>query len=83
MPTADGRSLGSNDQWTPALKESFAAVGASNLPDASLDAALRLTLPPGSYLAQVSGVGSADVRYRTFNVEHPDAAMARVLKRPN
>ena len=44
----------------PGLKDSFAAVGASNLPDASLDAALRLTLPPGNYLAQVSGVGSAD-----------------------
>jgi hypothetical protein len=57
--TADGRLLGSNAQWAPSLKDAFAQIGASALPEESLDAALRLTLSPGIYLAQVSGVGNA------------------------
>ncbi len=54
-----GQSLGSNEQWTTSLRDSFAQIGASALPENSLDAALRITLSPGSYTAQVTGVGSA------------------------
>lgn len=49
-----------NDDWggTAALTTAFAQTGAFTLPDpASKDAVLLVTLPPGSYTAQVSGVG--------------------------
>ena len=54
----------SNDNWAdngagPALSAAFSATGAQALPDtSSKDAALLLTLPPGSYTAIVSGVNS-------------------------
>ncbi len=51
----------SNDDWggTVALVNAFAQTGAFALPGASSqDAALLITLPPGSYTAQVSGVNS-------------------------
>jgi outer membrane protein assembly factor BamB/subtilisin family serine protease len=51
----------SNDNWdgTVALAAAFASVGAFPLsPATSKDAALLVTLPPGSYTAQVSGVGN-------------------------
>jgi hypothetical protein len=35
----------------------FSSVGAFALPAGSRDAALVVSLPPGSYTAQVSGVG--------------------------
>jgi hypothetical protein len=57
---AAGERLASNDQWTATLRDSFAQVGASLLPADSLDAAVRITLPPGNYTAQISGVGSTD-----------------------
>jgi hypothetical protein len=50
----------SNDDWggTAALKTAFATVGAGGLAaDNSKDAALLVTLMPGVYSAQVSGVG--------------------------
>ncbi len=50
----------SNDDWggTAALTNAFASVGAFAIAStASRDAALLLTLDPGSYTAQVSGVG--------------------------
>ncbi|MBI5382400.1 MAG: immunoglobulin domain-containing protein [Opitutae bacterium] len=49
-----------NDDWrgTAPLKAAFAATGAFDLPDASKDAALLVTLEPGSYSAQVSGVNN-------------------------
>lgn len=53
-----------NDNWADARETSanaspalFASVGAFNLPANSRDAALVVTLPPGSYTAQVSGIG--------------------------
>jgi sugar lactone lactonase YvrE len=49
----------SNDDWSglAALTAAFAQAGAFALPGAtSKDAALLITLPPGSYTAQVSGV---------------------------
>jgi hypothetical protein len=53
----------SNDNWgsdaEAGLRAAFAATGAFDLPDAaSKDAALLLTLPAGSYTAQVSGVAA-------------------------
>ena len=46
-----------NDDWDAALAPTFAGAGAFALPPGSRDAALVVTLPPGSYTAQVSGVG--------------------------
>ncbi|MBS0630964.1 MAG: immunoglobulin domain-containing protein [Verrucomicrobia bacterium] len=53
--------IASNDNWggTDALKVAFATVGAGGLAaDYSKDAALLITLNPGVYSAQVSGVGN-------------------------
>lgn len=52
--------IASNDNWggTTALKNAFAVTGAGALAsDTSKDAALLVTLLPGVYSAQVSGVG--------------------------
>src|SRR5207302_7369459 len=48
-----------NDNWagTSALSRAFTGVGAFPLDAMSKDAALLVTLPPGNYTAQVSGVG--------------------------
>jgi hypothetical protein len=46
-----------NDNWDAATAATFASVGAFNFTAGSRDAALVATLPPGSYTAQVSGVG--------------------------
>lgn len=58
-----------NDQWgqpagegaatAPELARAFQRVGAFALADGSRDAALLVTLPPGSYTAQVSGGAGA------------------------
>jgi hypothetical protein len=50
--------IGGNDDWdgTPALTTAFGAVGAFALPATSPDAALVVTLEPGSYTVKVSGV---------------------------
>jgi hypothetical protein len=55
-----GRTLlDSNDNWggDATLAATFSAVGAFDLSTTSKDAALLITLPPGSYSVQVSGVG--------------------------
>lgn len=54
-------NVASNDNWNGAttLKDAFTLVGASDLAsDSSKDAALLVTLQPGVYSAQVSGVGN-------------------------
>jgi outer membrane protein assembly factor BamB len=54
-------SGGSNDDWggTTALSDAFKQVGAFALTNiSSRDAALLITLPPGGYTAQVTGVGN-------------------------
>lgn len=50
-----------NDNWGGAapLAAAFGTVGAFALAPASLDAALLVTLAPGNYTAQISGVGGA------------------------
>lgn len=47
-----------NNDWggTAALKSAFTATGAFSLTDTSKDAALLVTLQPGAYTVQVSGV---------------------------
>lgn len=47
-----------NDNWDAATAATFASVGAFNFAPGSRDAALVATLAPGSYTAQVSGVGN-------------------------
>ncbi len=48
-----------NDNWggSAALSAAFTATGAFGLASVSKDAALLVTLQPGAYTAQVSGVG--------------------------
>ena len=50
-----------NDNWggSSALSKVFATAGASSLSSQSKDAAVELTLAPGTYTATVSGVGSS------------------------
>ncbi len=56
--------IAENDNWstplgtaTPVTAASFSSVGAFGLAAGSLDSALLATLAPGSYTAQVSGIG--------------------------
>jgi hypothetical protein len=46
----------SNDNWSAALASTFTAVGAFALDAGSRDAALLVSLDPGSYTVQLSGV---------------------------
>lgn len=46
-----------NDDWSSSLAGTFATVGAFNLTSGSKDAALLVTLNPGTYTVQLSGVG--------------------------
>ena len=52
--------INENDDWggTAALATLFGNVGAFSIPATSRDAVLLVTLAPGSYTAQVSGVGN-------------------------
>ena len=51
-------TVASNDNWDTSLAPAFSSVGAFALNPGSRDAALIVSLPPGSYTAQVSGVGT-------------------------
>jgi sugar lactone lactonase YvrE len=51
--------LASNDNWDVALRPSFQAMGVDNWSVGSADAALEMTLDPGTYTAVVSGKGGA------------------------
>ncbi|MDO8541377.1 MAG: putative Ig domain-containing protein [Opitutaceae bacterium] len=58
----DGQLVAENDDWTSATVENTSAAAASGafaLAAGSKDAAIVLTLEPGSYTAVVSGVGNA------------------------
>lgn len=52
-------ALASNDNWggTSVLRAAFTSVGAFSLADGSADAAILVSLAPGSYTVVVSGVG--------------------------
>lgn len=49
--------LAENDNWATATGNYFAGLGAFPFEAGSKDAALLITLPPGGYTAQLSGVG--------------------------
>lgn len=49
--------ISENDDWSPALATTFSTVGAFNLTSGSKDAALLVSLTPGTYTVQLSGVG--------------------------
>lgn len=51
--------LAANDDWDNSLADMFGRVGAFPLTRNSKDAMLVVTLPPGSYTAQVSGTGNS------------------------
>lgn len=55
--SADGTNLGTNDDWwyDAGWASVFSATGAFALTPGSLDSALVVMLPPGSYTAQASG----------------------------
>lgn len=46
-----------NDNWSASIASTFAPVGAFDLTAGSRDSALLITLPPGLYTAQLSGIG--------------------------
>jgi hypothetical protein len=50
--------MATSDDWDAGLAPIFTSVGAFALSPGSKDAALLVTLPPGSYTAQISGVGN-------------------------
>jgi uncharacterized protein GlcG (DUF336 family) len=50
-----GAVIASNDDWQSAQKEAITASGLA--PQTSVEAAVRLTLPPGGYTAVMSGEG--------------------------
>lgn len=51
----DTTKLADNDTWAASLAPTFASVGAFPLNPGSLDAALLITLPTGTYTVQVRG----------------------------
>ena len=54
-----GRTLGSNDNWSPSLSATFSQVGAFPLATGGRDAATLITLPAGAgYTVKVSGVNN-------------------------
>jgi sugar lactone lactonase YvrE len=50
--------IAANDNWSADIAQTFTSVGAFALPAGSRDAAMVVTLNPGSYTAQVNGVGN-------------------------
>ena len=64
ITNSSGAPIASNDDWGTAtnladLRAATIAVGAFTLADASKDSAVLVTLDPGAYSAQVSGVAGA------------------------
>lgn len=51
-------AIASNDNWDLSAGGTFTQVGAFELPSGSRDAVLLVTLDPGSYTAQVSGINN-------------------------
>lgn len=66
-----GKKIAENDDWSPALVSVFAQVGAVGLTSGSKDAALQITLPPGAYTAQVSGMsgGTGEALVEVYEVK--------------
>ncbi|HEY1109757.1 MAG TPA: putative Ig domain-containing protein, partial [Opitutaceae bacterium] len=78
---AAGEKVLENDNWNevpdvPALRATTAAQGAFALPEGSRDAAMLVTLPPGSYTVQVSGAGTGAAAQGVAIVEVYEADQA-------
>jgi mRNA-degrading endonuclease toxin of MazEF toxin-antitoxin module len=61
IPLGGSAAVASNNDWggSAALTAAFTATGAFAVATSSRDAALLVTLAPGGYTAEVSGVGTA------------------------
>ena len=57
--SATGAIVATNDDWDASLESSFAALGAFGWTRGSKDAALLVSLPPGTYTAVVRGGGTS------------------------
>ena len=57
---SSGAQIGTNDDWGggSTLSNAFTSVGLASMPAASKDAAMLVTLSPGVYTVQLSGVNS-------------------------
>lgn len=68
---AGANKIGENDSWDAAHAVTFANVGAFELPAGSKDAALVVTLAPGSYTVQLSGNdgGTGEGMIEVYEVE--------------
>jgi hypothetical protein len=51
-----GERIAVNDNWPPSLQTTLTKVGAFQVPVGSKDAAVLLSLVPGGYTAQLTGV---------------------------
>lgn len=65
--------INENDNWATSLSTTFGAVGAFALVPGGRDAALLVTLAPGGYTVQVSGVGetTGDALIELYEVISP------------
>ncbi len=65
-----GTKIAENDNWSATLTSVFTQVGAFALTAGSKDAALQISLPPGAYTAQVSGInsGTGDALVEVYEV---------------
>jgi hypothetical protein len=65
--------INENDNWANALSATFGTVGAFSLVPGGRDAVLLVTLAPGGYTVQVSGVGGAvgDALIELYEVNSP------------
>lgn len=65
--------INENDNWSGSLSSTFTAVGAFALVSGGRDAALLVTLAPGGYTVQVTGVGgvSGDALIELYEVVAP------------
>lgn len=57
--SSSGVKIAENDNWNVLLQPIARNVGAFDLTPGSADAALVMTIPPGAYTAQISGIGGA------------------------
>jgi len=78
--SSDNEKIGENLDWDPALAPVFSQVGAFGLGTDTKSSALRITLPPGGYTAQL---GSEDGGTGIAIVEAYDVAAGEPLKLVN
>jgi hypothetical protein len=66
-----GTKVAENDNWSASLASVFTQVGAVALTAGSKDAALQITLPPGAYTAQVSGIngGTGEALVEVYEIK--------------